>query len=237
MKTLIIQKNRNLVLAGILAFVFLLFAQITALAYDYGGSWSSIQLVGEAGINSWQLVGDSLVDSDINVGEMPTVVTGTSAVSSGSQITFNGNVSNSGVATSYYRFIEYWGQDGVHYTTPETTGTTTGTFSASVEGVSTIGWVNYRAGVRVGTVYSYGATLTTTSPYNGTSALIYVTPIIIWIALLIAFIVFLMRGYHLMKQGDNSGANIFWALAVIMIGVDAILFTIVWEAIKGVTGG
>jgi len=168
---------------------------------------------------------------------MPTVVGGAGTVVGGSQVTLNGNVTNLGVASSYYKFFEYWGLDGVHHTTTETTGTAIGSFSDTVEGISTVGGFSYRAGVRVGTVFTYGATATLNPVYTGTDKVIIIVPVIIWVGLLIAFVILFMKGYDEYKAGNQGGANTFWAMAMIFIAIDVILFSIVWEAIQAVLGG
>jgi hypothetical protein len=162
MNTLVLKQNK-LLMAGILAFAVLMLTQISVQAWDYGGGWSSIQNVGTVGINSWQIVGNALVDSDLNAGQMPSVITG-AATGIGtpggiSTATLHGSVPVFGVdlADATFAGFRYWTDPATILTAPETAVTGAGTYSATITNYDRTQIVNYQSYTRTNGLYVYGA--------------------------------------------------------------------------------
>lgn len=176
--TLRTNPNRQLMLSGILAFVILALTQISVMAYDFGGGWSSIQLVGQAGVNSWQIVGNSLVDSDLNAGQMPSVSTG-AVTASGSNILVNGSITNMGVASSaYVRFNYSYNDLSYGSSTAWQTISGLGSFTDSIPNQSGK-TTNVRTEVMVGTVSAYGSNQQLVGISAGVGRVAWVTSVLL----------------------------------------------------------
>lgn len=185
MKTLTLQKNK-LILAGLLACVVLFFTQITVLAYDYGGGWGAVRTVGGAGVQ-WLNIGSSLVDADINVGEMPSVSTGTPTnvgMNGGTHATLNAEITSMGVATDTYTSFQYSTDLSFSQSTPEVVQAVVGTYSATITGFLPNQLYNVRAVNRVGAVSTYGATQTFYTSATATFNLLDSTIILVVVALI-----------------------------------------------------
>ncbi len=192
MAALILQKNK-LLLAGVLAFLFLLGSQISVQAYDFLGGWSPVRTVGD-GVGYWLTVGQTGVDSDVNIGEMPSVTTGV-ATQFGTQATLNGNISNMGVASSVYRYFE-WGYDLTYpNSTAQGTSIATGAFSDAIT-FDTLKVVHYRAVTQVGAVKVYGADATVEAGdvAQGGNLLNQILPVIVAAAIIISIVVVGLKG-------------------------------------------
>jgi len=168
---------------------------------------------------------------------MPTPVAGTATVTGGSQITFNGDVTSAGVASSYYRFIDYWPEGQAHSTTSEVSDSGTGVFSVAVDPIDTVPNMNYRVGIRVGSVETYSSTATLGTSYTGTNTILYITPTIIWIGLLMGFMYLFFKGYRSMQAGETQAAALLWSIAFIVIAVDIVLWQVAWDALQNILGG
>ena len=95
---------------------------------------------------------------------MPTVVTA-GATQAGPNMTLYGNVTNAGVASSYYYYFEYGTTPALGSTTPTTAFKSgTGLFSATVTAPTTDLTLYYRAVVRVAAVTTTGSTTSTSVP-------------------------------------------------------------------------
>jgi hypothetical protein len=86
---------------------------------------------------------------------MPTVASGAGSVS-GTTATLEGDATNTGVASSFYRYFEWWQDPLIVNSTTNTTGVAIGAYSTAIT-FDTFKVLNYRAVVQVGSVKTYGA--------------------------------------------------------------------------------
>lgn len=188
MRTLALQNNKKLILAGLIALVFLLLTQLSVQAYNYNGGWARVKTVGSSG-NAWLTIGQSTSDSDLNVGmielsEMPTVVTGL-VVSSGQQLIVNGSISNMRVASSaYVRFNYSYNDLSYSNVTPWQTISSIGSFNDSIPNNSGQ-TVHVRAEVMVGSVSTYGSDSSLVGRASGVSGVAWVTAIVSGLLILV----------------------------------------------------
>lgn len=189
MNTLTLQKNR-LLLAGIVAFAFLILTQISVMAYHDNGVFSTARSIG--GYDRLT-IGNQNVDSSLNIGTTPMVSTGT-PTHSGATATLNGGTTSMGVATSTYRYFEWYQDSDPVQSTPQSSTLVIGTYSDTVT-FDTLKPLNVRAVTQVGTVKSYGAweTLTPSNAVGG-NFLWQILPFIIAAAIVISMLIVFRNG-------------------------------------------
>jgi len=145
---------------------------------------------------------------------LPTVTT-----QSSSNRTFNGNITNLGVATNTYGRFEYGLTAAYGYTTPLVTKSATGAFTASMPDTLIPGTTyHYRAKTSTGGVVSNGADSTFVFPYksniNSSSSTARGTIPVLFIAILIVG----LAGILIATENITLGI-IIAAVAAIMIGL------------------
>jgi len=155
MNTLILSQNKRLVIAGLLAFLFLLASQISVQAYEFVGGFN--RSVPTIGGNEILVIGRTgAQDTSLNIGRMPTVVTG-AASNTPSVLTLNGEATNMGVASSaYVRFNWGYVSGAYDHNTDLQTINGIGTFLANIN-TFLPQTIYYRTEVIVGAVSSYSA--------------------------------------------------------------------------------
>jgi hypothetical protein len=101
---------------------------------------------------------------------MPTVTTGVVSIA-GSHVTLNGNVTNAGVASNSYVFIQYGVTPALGSSTPLVTQAGIGVFSPTINSPTSDIILYYRAAVQNGSVLTYG-TITSSPIPAATGAMI-----------------------------------------------------------------
>ncbi len=176
---------------------------------------------------------------------MPTVTT--SAISNlnivgSTSATLNGNLSTMGSANSTYVFFQYGPTTSYGTNTTATQVVGTGTFTAAITGFFWDGTLHVRSVARNGTVASYGADQTIAvgsrlSSYTGTQAMLNVTPMLLFVALLFASGILGLFGLRKVRAGEASDGMIMMALAFVFFAVAVMMGQIAIDAITNLVTG
>jgi hypothetical protein len=119
------------------------------------------------------------------------VVSGAGSVS-GTTATLEGDATNTGVASSFYRYFEWWQDPLIVNSTTNSTGVAVGAYSTAIT-FDTLKVLNYRAVVQVGSVKTYGAwtTLQAGLVPEGGDLLKTIIPIIVAAAIVVLMLLFM----------------------------------------------
>lgn len=183
--TLSIKKKSNYYLGLLIAFIVVFLMQVSVSAYEAWGGFSIVKTIGGYQILT---IGNSLLDSSLNVGAMPTISTGT-PTNVGETLTLNGNISDLGSVSSTYAYFQWWYSGDVVHTTALQTKTTTGSVSQTLT-FDPNKVLNVRMVANVGGLYVYGATRTL-SGIQGNSLFRTLIPIILAISIVFVIVMFI----------------------------------------------
>jgi hypothetical protein len=162
---------------------------------------------------------------------MPTVTTVSASNTTLATPTLNGNITSLGVASDCYAAFE-WGYSGSYgNTTSLVARNATGAYSATITVSDPTQIVYYRALVKVGSVYSYGAQMTfspqTVAMTTNTDNIVRITPLILWVA-------FLIGGVISTLWGVKSSNWIALAVGLCMIILLMLFFPVAIDAVNSI---
>lgn len=243
-------KKFQLAVIGIAALVVtLLPIHVAAQSLQLGG-WVSSRLFAITGQPDSQIVFDRGVDTYITFASGPAVLTGTATgltYQSGKENTgtanLSGTITSLGAATSAdVGFIWGYSADAMTNNSSTVHVTGVGNYSVGISGIDETQTVYYQAvGITDGIAYGLGKIFTINTSVNmftGYNPLLAVSPLLIWVALLIAMGALIWSGSNNLRgrvPGDTDALThglIKIAVAIALLAVAIVMFGLVPDAIR-----